>query len=55
LLGLSAYHTGDISAAERFFSVMLSDQRTPANMRRRAEMMLSLLVQSGGDAAPAGK
>ncbi len=55
LLGLSAYHTGDVSAAERFFSVILSDQQTPANMRRRAEMMLSLLVQSGGNDAPAGK
>jgi hypothetical protein len=55
LLGLSAYHTGDTSVAERFFNVMLSDRQTPANMRRRAEMMLSLMVQASGDAAPAGK
>ena len=55
LLGLSAYRTGDLSAAERFFTVMLSDQQTPANMRRRAEMMLSLMVQASGDAAPVGK
>lgn len=55
LLGLSAYKNGDASAAERFFNTMLSDQQTPANMRRRAEMILSLLVQAGGNAAPAGK
>lgn len=55
LLGLSAYRTGNISVAERFFNVMLSDQQTPANMRRRAEMMLSLMVQASGNAAPAGK
>jgi hypothetical protein len=54
LLGLSAYKSGKTAAAERFFNVMLSDQQTPANMRRRAELMLSLMVQSGS-AAPAGK
>lgn len=55
LLGLSAYRTGDVSAAERYFNVMLSDQLTPVNMRRRAEMMLSLLVQTGSATTPAGK
>lgn len=54
LLGLSAYRTGDMTVTERYFNVMLSDQQTPANMRRRAEMMLSLLVQSSGARAPAG-
>lgn len=49
LLGLSAYKAGNTKVAERYFNVMLSDQQTPANMRQRAEMMLSLLVQSGGD------
>ncbi|MDA7945984.1 MAG: tetratricopeptide repeat protein [Hyphomicrobiaceae bacterium] len=48
LLGLSAYRNGESDAAQRYFDVMLSDQQTPANMRRRAEMMLSLLVQLGG-------
>lgn len=47
LLGLSAYRNGESDAARRYFDVMLSDQQTPANMRRRAEMMLSLLVQLG--------
>ena len=48
LLGLSAYRNGESDAARRYFDVMMSDQQTPANMRRRAEMMLSLLVQLGG-------
>lgn len=48
LLGLSAYRNGESDAAQRYFDVMLSDQQTPTNMRRRAEMMLSLLVQLGG-------
>lgn len=55
LLGLSAYRTGDMSVAERYFNVMLTDQQTPQNMRRRAEMMLSLLVQTSSTATPAGK
>ncbi|MHA1165300.1 MAG: tetratricopeptide repeat protein [Alphaproteobacteria bacterium] len=55
LLGLSAYRTGDMTVAERYFNVMLADQQTPQNMRRRAEMMLSLLVQTSSAAPPAGK
>lgn len=55
LLGLSAYRNGDMPVAERYFNVMLLDQQTPVNMRRRAEMMMSLLVQTGGASAPAGK
>ena len=55
LLGLSAYRTGDMKVAERYFNVMLSDQQTPQNMRRRAEMMLSILVQSSSVSTPAGK
>lgn len=55
LLGLSAYKAGNIKVAERFFNIMLSDQQTPVNMRQRAEMMLSLMVQSGGDKADGAK
>jgi len=55
LLGLSAFRTGKVNAAERYFNVMLSDAQTPANMRQRAEMMLSLLIQTTGTPAPAGK
>ena len=54
LLGLSAFRTGNLNVAERYFNVMLGDRQTPDNMRRRAEMMLSLLVQSTGAPAPAG-
>lgn len=54
LLGLSAYRNGQIDVAERYFNVMLSDQQTPANMRERAEMMLSLIAQSGAKSASAG-
>jgi len=49
ILGLSAYRNGDTRVAERYYNLMITDQQTPANMRRRAEMMLSLMVQSGGD------
>lgn len=55
LLGLSAYKAGNIKIAERFFNVILSDQQTPVNMRQRAEMMLSLMVQSGGDSTDGAK
>ncbi len=55
LLGLSAYRNGESDAARRYFDVMLSDQQTPANMRRRAEMLLSLLVQLGGEPSDAEK
>lgn len=53
LLGLSAYRSRNFSAAERYFSTILSDQQSPANMRQRSEMMLSLLVQNSSAAAPA--
>lgn len=55
ILGLSAYRNGDIQVAERYYNLMITDQQTPANMRRRAEMMLSLMVQSGGDGTDEAK
>jgi hypothetical protein len=54
LLGLSAYRTGEASAAERYFNVILSDQQTPASMRQRAEMMLALMIQSDSGKPAAG-
>lgn len=54
LLGLSAYRTGQTETAERYFNVMLSDQQTPARMRQRAQMMLTLMVQPGSKSASAG-
>lgn len=55
LLGISAYKAGNTKVSERFFNVMLSDQQTPVNMRQRAEMMLTLLVKSGGENADGTK
>lgn len=53
VLGLAAYRAGDNSEAERLFSRALVDPGIPANMRRRAEMMLALIVKA--DAPPAPK
>jgi hypothetical protein len=44
LLGLSAYRLNDMREAERQFSALIGDQRTPPNMRERADMMLALIV-----------
>jgi len=55
LLGLSAYRNNDIKVAERFFTVMLSDQQTPQNMRSRAQMMMSLMIQADSSTTPTGK
>lgn len=55
LLGLSAYRNGESDASRRYFDVMLSDQQTPANMRRRADIMLSLLVQRSGEPSDSEK
>ena len=44
LLGLSAYRTNDMPAAEKEFSALLADQATPPNLRERADMMLALIV-----------
>jgi hypothetical protein len=46
LLGLTAYRNGDTAEAERLFGQLLSDQAAPPNLRRRAEIMLALLVKS---------
>lgn len=53
LLGLAAYRNGDNAEAERLFGQLLSDQAAPQNLKRRAEMMLALLVKS--DPAAAGQ
>lgn len=44
LLGLSAYRHNDMRVAEEQFSALLSNQATPANLRERANMMLTLIV-----------
>lgn len=52
VLGLAAYRAGDISEAERLFSRALVDPGIPVNMRRRAEMMLALIVKADEPSAP---
>jgi hypothetical protein len=44
LLGLSAYRLNNMREAERQFSELLGDEKTPQNLRERADMMLELIV-----------
>lgn len=44
LLGLSAYNAGKMEDAEKQYNQVLTDQTAPPNLRRRAEMMLALIV-----------
>lgn len=63
LLGLTAYRAGNNSEAERYFTRALTDPGIPQNLRRRAEMMLALVVETdrpetppaGAQAPPAGE
>jgi hypothetical protein len=48
LLGLSAFRTGNTSEAERLFGEVLNDADAPGDLKQRAEMMLALLVKTGG-------
>ncbi len=49
LLGLSAYRTGNMEEAEKRYNEVLADQAVPQNLRRRAEMMLALIVEATAD------
>lgn len=51
LLGLTAYRNNSGSEAERYFRRIMVDPESTPNMRRRAEMMLALVVEA--DKAPA--
>lgn len=42
LLGLSAWKSGDMAAARKWFDMIMSDLETPAGTRRRIEMLLAL-------------
>jgi hypothetical protein len=44
LLGLAAFRAGQIDVAERHFTALLIDPAAPQGLRRRAEMMMSLIV-----------
>lgn len=54
LLGLAAFRSGDTGESEKIFSQILSDSGAPAEIRRRAEAMLALLVKApkATDSAP---
>lgn len=57
LLGLSAFRSGNTAESEKLFSQILGDPAAPAEIRRRAEVMLALLVKAPGKvtAAPQPK
>ena len=46
-LGLSAWRTGDAAAAERWFNELVGDLEAPANLKARAEAMLTLIAGQG--------
>jgi hypothetical protein len=46
LLALSAYRSGNAAESEKLFTQILGDLFAPAEMRRRAESMLALLVKT---------
>jgi hypothetical protein len=50
LLALSAYRSGNTAESEKLFTRILSDPFAPAEMRKRAESMLALLVKTGASA-----
>jgi hypothetical protein len=50
LLALSAYRSGNAAESEKLFTRILSDPFAPAEMRRRAESMLALLVKTNAGA-----
>jgi hypothetical protein len=57
ILGLAAYQAGKKNDAERLFGEIVSDGEAPQGMRRRAEVLLSLLIekQQGPAAGLTGK
>jgi hypothetical protein len=57
LLGLSAFRSGNTGESEKIFNQILGDPSAPAESRRRAEIMLALLVKAPkqASAAPAGR
>lgn len=55
ILGLVAYRTGDNALAESYFTRALVDPGIPQNMRRRAEMMLALVVKADEPSSPTAK
>jgi hypothetical protein len=57
LLGLAAFRSGNTDESEKIFNQILGDPLAPAESRKRAEVMLALLVKAPkqANAAPAGR
>jgi hypothetical protein len=54
LLGLTAWRVGNYEAARKYFDEINSDQESPADLRQRAQVMLSLITaRIGAPPAPA--
>ncbi len=54
LLGLDAWRVGDYEAARKYFDEINNDQESPADLRQRAQVMLSLITaRIGAPPAPA--
>jgi hypothetical protein len=57
LLALAAYRSGNAAESEKLLTRILSDPFAPAEMRKRAESLIALLIKTGaaGAAAEAGQ
>jgi hypothetical protein len=54
LLALAAFRSGNTAESEKLFTKILSDPFAPAEMRKRAESMLALMVKAPQGAATQG-
>jgi hypothetical protein len=55
ILGLAAWRTGDLAAAQKYFDEIVKDQDKPQGVGTRAELMLSLIRAKQETPAPAAK
>ncbi|MGI9382525.1 MAG: tetratricopeptide repeat protein, partial [Methyloligellaceae bacterium] len=51
LLGLAAHRSGNNGDAQRYFTDIVRDREAPQNLKRRAEIMLALVVKADQPAA----
>lgn len=55
LIGLSAYKAGKSEEAQKYYREIVADRLSPTEMKRRAEMMLTLLTELNNKPAAAAK
>ncbi|MGB0086627.1 MAG: hypothetical protein WBP94_14810, partial [Rhodomicrobiaceae bacterium] len=55
LLGLAAFRSGNMAESEKVFSQLIGDPSAPAEIRRRAETILALLVKAPNKASAASE